>query len=212
MWAAQLLAGEEDAKQQQQSNFCLVLHQTRRTRVLLHSSTARQDLKPPGTTTACRTNCSQRQKNLWKLRLAYRFQLQCVPVRVIRGGSTRLNLVIASLNVTHFRSRRLRLTGTIVFASVEYSCQCEHTVCWGSVRAAGGGVIWVHLSNESHHRGRRTALASYARRCNLILIHFPPLIRVLFQKAVYFPGERRRRDYLRPEKTPWLLIMSPDHS
>lgn len=31
--------------------------------------------------------------------------------------------------------------------------------------------------------------ALYAQQCNLILIHFPPLIRVLFQKAFYFPGE-----------------------
>lgn len=82
----------------------------------------------------------------------------------------------------------------------------------GASGRRGGATIWVHLSNESHHRGRQTALASYAWRCNLILIHFPPLIRVLFQKAVYFPGEQRRRDYPRPVKVPRFLIMSPDHS
>lgn len=89
-----------------------------------------------------------------------------------------------------------------IFLSVQTRCMPRER--WGVGGLGGVAVVWLHLSDESHHRGRRTALASYVRRCNLILIHFPPLIRVLFQKAVYFPRERRRRLGL---SAPWENAM-----
>lgn len=216
--AGQLLTGKKMQNNNNKAIFGLVLHNTRRTLVLLHSSTASRDTRPPGTT-AVKTitvpyilqQMTKKLKIKKELLQAYRIQLRCLPVWVIRVRSARLNLVIASLNVTPFWLRRLCLTGTIAFAATMWNIPVRVNT-QGAEGASGAAVIWRHLSNESHHRRRRTALASYARRRNLILIHFPPLIRVLFQKAVYFPGERRRWDYLRPEKTPRFLIMSPDHS
>lgn len=67
--AGQLLTGKKMQNNNNKAIFGLVLHNTCRTLVLLHSSTASRDMRPPGTTAVkpsqCRTYCSKRQKS-WK--------------------------------------------------------------------------------------------------------------------------------------------------
>lgn len=57
MWAGLLLAGKRDAKKQQQSSPCLVLHKTSKTLVLLCFSRAREHMKPPRAVQIAAKNC-----------------------------------------------------------------------------------------------------------------------------------------------------------
>lgn len=119
--------------------FCLFLHNTRRALVLLYSSAAHKDMKPPGNNHGAPRKLQQTAKKAVKTPAGV-----SVPITMFTclSNPRRFNLSEPGYCVSERDSLVIKAVLShrdyrLAAAAVEYSCPCEHAGCRGSV--GGGG-------------------------------------------------------------------------